>query len=287
MTLQATHHTVYEYPAEAVESHNEVRLMPLTGPTQTCVRFRLDIQPEANVFTYDDAGGPVHYFNLRSPHRRLAITATAIVEMHEINPFEGLNLLYPDWDFYAQESTRQNFAEFLTESPYVTLYRESFVIAGEVRRTGTSAAQFLLDLNNYIHDFLDYDPDATHVHSRLDEVILKRAGVCQDYAHLMIACCRCQGIPTRYVSGYLYGGEGIRGELGTHAWVECLLPNGQWLSLDPTNRILANNHHIRVHLGRDYSEVSPTRGIYIGYPASRLDFGVEVIRVPAAERARA
>jgi transglutaminase-like putative cysteine protease len=285
MLLRARHHTRFKYPIPSIDSHNEVRLKPLNEPTQRCLRFSLDVSPATAIFSYETNGGTVHYFNIREPHTSLEIVATALVETFPINPYEGLNLLEPDWDFYAQEDTRQSYAEFLAESPYVTLHRESARIAEDVRMPDTSVVKFLLDLNEHLYRLLEYDPDATHVHSRLDEVILKRAGVCQDYAHLMISCCRTQGIPARYVSGYLYGGEGIRGEQGTHAWVDCLLPDGRWLALDPTNKLLANSHHIRVHVGRDYSEVTPTRGVYVGAASTSLDFGVSVQQVAEVESA--
>lgn len=277
--LRAVHRTVYEYPWPAENSYNEVRLMPMTDATQRCIAFDLAIKPPTKVYRYDDVGGAVHYFNVREPHDLLEIRATSEVEMMAFNPFNGLNLLEPDWDFYGRDEVRQDAAEFLGDSTYVTLLPESTKIAADLLKSDQSAAAFLIELNGHLNRLLEYDPDATHVHSTLQEVLLLRAGVCQDYSHLMIACCRGVGIPARYVSGYLFGGNGIRGEMGTHAWVECLLPDGRWLALDPTNDLLANEHHIRVHVGRDYAEVAPTRGVYIGAPAAKLEFGVRVEEV--------
>ncbi|AIE84816.1 transglutaminase family protein [Fimbriimonas ginsengisoli] len=282
MILLATHRTVYEYPSPAFESHNEVRLMPLTDDSQTCREFRVDVLPRVPVFSYEDIGGTVHHFGVRQPHVRMEIVATATVETRRSDPYADVDLLTDGWDFYAADENRQANVEYLTESPYVTFHPEAARIAQEVRRGATGIATFLLDLNRHINELLTYDTDATHVHSTLDEVLEKRAGVCQDYAHLMIACCRTQGVPTRYVSGYLYGGPGIRGEQATHAWLECLLPQGRWLALDPTNALLANDHHIRVHVGRDYSEVAPTKGVYVGPPASRLLVEVSVVAASPA-----
>jgi transglutaminase-like putative cysteine protease len=230
------------------------------------------------VFSYDDAGGTVHHFSLRQPHTTLDIVATAEVETLLTDPFHDLNLLDSDWAFYQTEGTHQNFVEFLSDSPYVPLLPEAFRISEEIRRPNTSVARFLIDLCSHIHSLLAYDTDATHVYTTLREVLCLRAGVCQDFAHLAIACARAQGIPSRYVSGYLYAGPGsaMRGEQATHAWMECLLPDGRWLALDPTNNLLAGDHHIRVHIGRDYSEVSPTRGIYVGAAASKLEVSVAV-----------
>jgi transglutaminase-like putative cysteine protease len=234
------------------------------------------------VFHYDEPGGTVHYFGVRSAHPILEIVAEALVETHVENPFEGLNLLEADWEFYESDATRQANTEFLTESPYVTLNEEVRQIAEDVRATSNDAvADYLLRLAHWIHEALTYDPDATHVHTKLHEVLVIRAGVCQDFAHLMIACCRVLGVPARYVSGYLYVGgvDGMRGEQATHAWLECLLPNGKWLAVDPTNDLLGNDRYVAVHKGRDYSDVTPTRGVYIGTPAKSLDVAVNVDRL--------
>ena len=148
------------------------------------------------------------------------------------------------------------------------------------RRAG-SVAQFLLGLNAYIHDAFDYVPGATHVHSRLEEILDLGAGVCQDFAHLMIACCRSAGIPARYVSGYLFcgGHPEYRGNQATHAWLECPTPDGRWLSLDPTNNLLANDRYVRVHVGRDYADATPARGVYIGAPGAGLEVAVHVDKI--------
>jgi len=218
----------------------------------------------------------VHHFVVRAPHERLEVVARARVETQLEDPFQDLDLFQKDWSFYASEETRQAYAEFLAESFYVKLIPEVREIVRRVRKDGQSVTDYLLDLNAHLNWLLSYDPDATHVHSQLEEVLSLRAGVCQDYAHLMVACCRAVGIPARYVSGYIYGGEGIRGEQATHAWLDCPLPDGRWLGLDPTNNILANDHHIRVHLGRDYADASPFKGVYVGPPSSSLEVSVAV-----------
>jgi len=282
MILRATHRTLYSYSMPSIESHNEVRLMPLTDANQRCIEFQLKIDPPCKIFSYDEPGGTVHYFGVRSAHPLLEILAEAVVETCLENPFEGLNLLEPDWDLYDEAASRQSYAEFLTEGPYVTINDEVRQIA-ERARTGSNGtvADFLRRLTRWIHETLTYDPDATHVHSKLEEVLALRAGVCQDFAHLMIACCRSVGIPSRYVSGYLFvgGAAGMRGEQATHAWIECLLPTGKWLGLDPTNDLLVNDRYVSVHVGRDYSDVTPTRGVYIGTPAKSLEVSVSVDRI--------
>ena len=284
MLLHCEHRTTYRYPGHAVDSHNEVRLMPISDEHQTCVDFKLSVSPPTRVFSYAEPGGVVHYFGIRGPHATMEIVATALVETRLINPFDNLNLMVDDFDFYALPTTRQAYAEFLVPSLYVPLHQEAKHWAETLRNPGESVASFLIELNQAIHDRMEYDKDVTHVHSTVDEIWSLKAGVCQDFAHLMMACTRSLGIPTRYVSGYLCGGEdsGIRGEQATHAWVECALPSGKWLGLDPTNNLLANDRHIRVHMGRDYGDVTPSKGIYVGWAAERLDVSVTVHPVEQA-----
>lgn len=280
MQLQIRHTTRYRYRSPSLESHNELRLAPLSDVNQTCREFRLEVNPHAKIFAHREVGGVVHHFNIREPHEELEITARAVVDTWTHNPFHALNLLEDDFAFYQRDATRQAFVEFLTPSRYVPASDEAREIAGRLRQPGQSVATFLLNLNRHLHEWLEYDPDATHVHSTLPEVLEKRAGVCQDFAHIMLACARSQGIPTRYVSGYLYvaQGSGMRGDQASHAWVECLLPDGRWLGIDPTNNLLANDRYVKVHVGRDYADCSPVKGIYVGRPAERLTVVVEIQR---------
>ena len=250
--------------------------MPLEGDEQRCLAFELSVEPTTNVFSYVEQGGTVHHFVVRTPHTALTIQARTTVETLLDNPFEGLNLLEADWD--AEVALAERFPEFLASTPRVPVLDAAREIAAAVE--GPSVAAWAIALGERIHDMLAYDTDATHVNTPLSYVIEHRAGVCQDFAHLTLACLRARGIPARYVSGYLYSGaQGLRGDQATHAWVECVLPGGRWLGIDPTNRCLANDHHIRVHTGRDYDEVPPTKGIYTGPAAERLEVSVTVERV--------
>lgn len=290
MILRAIHTTVYEYSTPASESHNEVRLMPIHNGVQKLLDFRITVDPYTPIFSYERPGGMVHHFGIRAPHDHLVIRAEATVETFKSNPFEGLNLINDDFDFYRSDAVKQGYAEYLSASPYISNSPGAADIAELARKEGSdSTATFLLALSRLLNSSLAYDPDATHVHSRVDEVIDGKAGVCQDFSHLMIACARSQGIPARYVSGYLYvekDDEGMRGEEATHAWVECLMPDGNWAGFDPTNNLMSSDHYIKVHIGRDYGDVTPTKGVYVGTPAIKLDVKVAVQQVESAVEAR-
>jgi transglutaminase-like putative cysteine protease len=285
MIIRSHHRTLYRYGTPSVESHNEVRLHPLTDANQVCRSFSVSTRPATTVYGYQALGGIVHHFGLRGAHRELEIVADAEVETLLTDPFDGLNLLWDDWNFYSSTATAERFAEYLVASPYVRPNGKLSELSLAVRRgAGEAVVDFLLKLSRHLFESFSYDPDVTHVHSTVDEVLELGAGVCQDFAHVMIGCCRTQGIPARYVSGYLYSQQGsdMRGNEAMHAWVECALPDGRWLALDPTNNLLANDLYVRVHVGRDYSEVAPTRGVYMGTPAQSLEVTLSVERVQTA-----
>jgi transglutaminase-like putative cysteine protease len=287
LLLTIYHKTVYRYSYPSTESHNEVRLQPVSDNCQVCKRFTISSAPATRIFSFEELGGTVHYFSLRNAHRSLEIDAKAEVETLCSNPFEDLNLLVPDFDYYDSDPVKHRYTEFLAASRYVSISGEARELAESVAMScHRVTAQFLLLLNRTLFDRFVYDPDVTHVHSTVDEVFALNAGVCQDFAHVMIACCRSIGIPARYVSGYLFcsEGSGIRGSEAMHAWVECPLPDGRWMALDPTNNLLANEHHIKVHTGRDYADITPLKGLYMGSGHKDLEVEVRVERAQTAQQ---
>jgi transglutaminase-like putative cysteine protease len=279
MLLRIRHTTLYRYHAPVTDSHTLVRLMPLTDADQTCLDFRLTTNPAAPVFTFVEVGGPVHTFNIRGRHTSLEITMEARVETRLTNPFEGILLLADDWSYYQTEAVREGFAEYLAPTRLVPLEPATKPLADAARQSSDpAAASFLVSLNRVLRDTLQYDSNATGVDSTLEEVLESGRGVCQDYAHLMLAVCRGAGIPARYVSGYVLSADGVEthAEQATHAWVECLLPGGLWRGFDPTNNLLANDRYVKAHIGRDYYDAAPTRGIYRGKAEQSLEVAVEV-----------
>ncbi len=310
MRLRVHHTTSYRYPTPVADSHNEVRLMPLSDADQTCLDFRVSTDPYAPIFAYDLPSGRVHHFNLRDRHSHVTITANALVVTHRSNPFAALQLIEDDAAYYARESLRQLYCEYLTPTKLVPLDPETDRIAAVARKqAGVGTASFLIALNRLLHRVFTYAPGTTDVNTSIRQVLENKQGVCQDFAHLMIGICRRQGIPARYISGYLYTGEPRSAVLSnepdvrrssddngsaqgmsasgfidtalvsgnaTHAWVECLLPDGEWRGFDPTNNIVANDRYIKVHFGRDYSDVPPVRGIYRGTFTHTLDVDVRV-----------
>ena len=237
------------------------------------------MNPKTKIYEYETIGGVVNHFAVVDPHLELDIQTEAVVDTFARNPFEGLDLVSEDLIAPASESYRRTYAEFLAESPYVQLLPEISDIAAEVLvDSNRNLAQYVLNVKEWIFSRFTYQPNVTNVNTLLHEVLELGAGVCQDFSHLMIALCREVGIPSRYVSGYLYLGDHheLRGTQATHAWVEVLLPSGEWLGVDPTNDILADDRYVKVHVGRDYSDVTPVKGIYTGYGTQQMDISVGV-----------
>jgi transglutaminase-like putative cysteine protease len=205
-----------------------------------------------------------------------------LVETSAQSSIDALSTADDVWDFYEQDSIRMDFAEFLAPTKLVPNEPIAVRIASEARSgAGISPAAFLRSLNRRLNEFLAYDPNATHVHTTLREVATTRRGVCQDFAHFMLAACRSQGIPSRYVSGYHLVEPGVlttNGDEAMHAWAECLLPDGRWYGFDPTNDGMATEQYIRVFYGRDYSDASPLRGIYNGAKEDSMEIKVRVAR---------
>ena len=303
MRLRTTHTTQYRYPAPVTESHNELRLMPLSDKDQTCLDFHLSVTPSVRTFAYDLPTGRVHQFNIRAPHRELVVKAESLVITNHHNPFAEILLHVEDSGFYLREGVRQRFFDYLAPTERVPLTtevnRETDRIAALAKKQASvgNTGSFLIALTRLLHHAFVYAPGSTHVNTPLHHVLEHKQGVCQDFAHLMLAICRRQGIPARYVSGYLC--TGARPDASTseawqetldlslvpqtpisgdamHAWVECLLPTGQWKGFDPTNNLLTNDAYIKVHYGRDYGDVPPLRGMYHG-PAGSLEVSVKVV----------
>ncbi|MEO8115735.1 MAG: transglutaminase family protein [Phenylobacterium sp.] len=288
MLLEVRHVTQYIYDEPVRESVMEVWMQPQKGHRQRLVSFDLDLDPAAQLFSYADAfGNAVYHFDVPQPHERLTITARSAVET-QAPPSLPSALDRGEWDRLKSDFVRGENFDFLRPHGFAveTEALQAFVVReglGELRnRDPLSAVQ---ELSKAIYAAFGYEAGVTRADSPIDDVLKARKGVCQDFAHVMIAICRSWGLPARYVSGYLFtdrkGGDRSDPD-ATHAWVEVFLPSLRWLGLDPTNNIAAGERHIACAIGRDYSDVPPSRGVYKGEAESQLAVGVTVRRARAA-----
>jgi transglutaminase-like putative cysteine protease len=280
MYYAVRHLTKFRYAWPVSESIMEVRMHPRTEGNQRCLMFHLSVSPRCRVFSYrDHLLNNVHHFDIPGQHSQLVIVAESVVEMQ---PTPALPASLPDsaWQELDTLIHDNDYYELLLPSEMCQPTDELRKFAKELGlERKDDPLSVLLDLNNKLFDAFDYAPKTTRVDTPLDEVLRTRKGVCQDFAHIMISLVRELQIPCRYVSGFLYRSKEAHdrsAEDATHAWVEVLLPQLGWVGLDPTNRLVAGDRHIRTAVGRDYADVPPTRGLYRGKTASELAVGVRV-----------
>ena len=258
----------------------ELRMQPRSEAVQHCTWFDLSIKPRARLSSYrDHLGNVIHHFDIPSHHTQLTIKSEAVVHVapqtfpESLSPgaWQELDALIADGDYIEMLSP----SRFATRSELL----EQLARELDVRRRDDPLT-LLRELNARLEQTFEYAPQSTKVDSPIDDALSDRRGVCQDFAHIMISLVRGLGIPCRYVSGYLFHRAEDRdrsAEDATHAWVEALLPVVGWLGFDPTNNLIAGQRHIRVAIGRDYGDVSPTRGVFKGEAKSELSVAVQVV----------
>ncbi len=288
MLFEIRHVTEYIYDEPVRESVMELWMQPRKAAGQGLVSFDLELEPPAQALSYSDSyGNTVHHFDVPHPHERLNIVARSVVETYG-RPATPDALDMAEWERLTAEAVRGECWDFLTPHGFVvqTPALAAFVEANDLdalkARDPLSAVRALSEA---VYRAFDYETGVTEADSPIDHALTEGRGVCQDFAHIMIAICRRWGVPARYVSGYLFTDRdaGDRSDPGaTHAWVEVFLPSLRWVGFDPTNNIPAGERHLAVAIGRDYADVPPSRGVFKGEAESRLSVGVSVRQASAA-----
>jgi transglutaminase-like putative cysteine protease len=276
------HYTRYRYSRSVWQSMMEVRMHPRSEGNQRCFVFQLSVNPRARIFGYTDSyGNLVHHFDLPSRHTQLTIISDALVniEAQSSNP-EVME--YGAWQELEDLIEKKDYWDMLMPSHFARSSPQLEQLAEEIganERKGRSPLAFLQDISSGVHRTFSYVKKSTAVNSPIEDALQSRKGVCQDFAHIMIALVRNAGIPCRYVSGYLYHStENTHpaADGATHAWVEALLPGRGWVGFDPTVNKLASEQHIRTAIGRDYADVPPTMGMMKGKADTQLQVRVRV-----------
>ena len=290
MKLRVWHETSYRYTEPVTLGHNQVRLTPRSFARQECTSSRLSIEPfPAMQRSWQDAfGNDVTYFTFEEPHLELGITMHATVN---VLPCEPTSIA----SSYTWEEVRRMLVEnprdalldaalFSFPSPFVPLDSPVRAFAAPSFSPGRPLLEVVRDLTRRIHAEFRYDPQATSLQTTLPELLELRRGVCQDFAHLQIACLRAYGLAARYVSGYLMtrpapGKTKLIGADASHAWVAVYFPDAGWIDFDPTNDTIPSDEHITLAWGRDYSDVSPIKGFFLGGGPSMLQVSVDVSEI--------
>jgi transglutaminase-like putative cysteine protease len=287
MIYSVRHVTKFTYKPAVRESVMEVRMHPRSEANQRCLTFELNVKPSASLMQYRDfLGNVVHHFDIAGSHTELTLDAQSTVE---VLPIHEPDMVHGTWEELDAMIATDGYYEMMLPSTFArpTKLLEDFAHEIELGRRGTPL-RMLFEISEAIHEKFAYVPNATSVDSPIDLALSERMGVCQDFAHIMIALVRKLRVPCRYVSGYLFHAkddQSLASEGASHAWVEALLPGFGWVGFDPTNNFLCGERHIRVAVGRDYAEVPPTRGVFKGGAESELSVSVTVAltNAPAPE----
>lgn len=271
------HITKYTYEGPVRESANQIILFPVKDEFQEVLKQELSINGDPAVDIYKDYyGNEIGNFTHAESHTSLLIDSRVEVVT---KPRPALTLETSaggQWTFLQQLRWQVPYIDFLKQEKFTSLDQLLEDAHFQDLRTLTplQAAQ---RLKTYVYDHFKYIKGITSVETTLDEVWTLKAGVCQDFAHILLVLLRQTGIPARYVSGYICPNKnGMRGEGATHAWIEAYIPGNGWVGLDPTNNCVADDLHVRLAVGRSFSDCSPVKGTYKGTAGQTLEVGVSV-----------
>jgi transglutaminase-like putative cysteine protease len=301
MHFRIVHTTQYTYSAPAIESFSELRVRPRQTLRQVVHQHATEVTPRVPLEVFQDFyGNWVESLSVPFRHNRLIVTSRSTVQTRpyqdamgglDLTVSEAVHLTWPQ---------RRDLYDFLMPSVHVPLSPTMERIAKEHLPKNAPFTESIVKLNEFLFRTLKYEPGTTEISTPIETVWEKKRGVCQDFAHLMIAVLRCAGLPARYVSGYIETetqAKISKGELppptefdndddkspligatASHAWVEVYMPNGHWVGIDPTNNMMEGERHVQIGIGRDYADVPPLCGVFKGAEQQLLTVKVSVSR---------
>lgn len=271
------HITRYTYDGMVRDSANQIILFPLVDINQDVLKHDLTVTGNPLVDTHVDYyGNEVGSFTYIVPHNRMIINSEVLVTTHTKElPTDSI----PAAEQWQRLSALENIVPYIDflKHDYFEALPELMAVIEEEKQTNATPYQTALRFCDYVYRNFEYLPGVTTVESTIDEVLQLKAGVCQDFAHILVLMLRLLNIPSRYISGYICPNHnGMRGEGATHAWAEVYLPDYGWLGIDPTNNCIANEKHVRLAVGRNFSDCSPVKGVYKGSWGHKLEVKVSV-----------
>lgn len=276
-TYSIKHITRYTYTAPVIDSANQIMLYPIEDEMQEVQNHHLHISYSPQIDVYEDFfGNRAGLFTIILPHNELNIVSEIKVVTHPV--------LYPpdnkpaedQWSHLALIREVYTYQDFLLKESF---NKSNEVLAEVTQRLNTASTPFQIaqEMSSFIYDQFEYKQGITSVETKLDEVWNLKAGVCQDFAHILLVMLRMAGIPSRYVSGYICPkNKDLRGEGATHAWVDAYIPYHGWIGLDPTNNCIVSDRHVRLAVGRNFSDCTPVKGTYKGPSEHTLEVSVSI-----------
>jgi transglutaminase-like putative cysteine protease len=287
MIYKITHRTTYKYKYPVSVGSHVACLKPRSLTRHSLAQSELHIEPSPATMTerVDYFGNHLYFFTIEEPHNELVVEARSQVIMQENEP--SLAQSSPPWEEVAGSLPHDHSPagvqayQFRFESPRIRIRPEFAAYARQSFGPGRPICEALLDLTERIYKDFRFDSKSTHVRTPIEEVFRKKRGVCQDFAHIQIACLRSLKLAARYVSGYLRtypppGQPRLIGADASHAWVSAYCPGIGWLDLDPTNNVVPSNGHVTIGWGRDFGDVSPLHGLILGGGAHTLKVAVDL-----------
>lgn len=292
MKYRVQHTTEYLYSDPVSSCYNLAHIIPRTTRRQKCLSSSVIVQPTAAQATKrtDYFGNQSYHFEIQHSHKQLVITAISEVDTgpQYSEPQLDLGITCNDALRMLEEANDYDTLlarEFVLDSPMVKVNQALHDYALPSFKDNPSLLAATMDLTSRIFKDFKYCPESTTIATPLSEVLLKRRGVCQDFAHLQIGCLRAMGFPAKYVSGYIEtlpppGKEKLQGSDASHAWISVYSPTEGWVEFDPTNNCMVADQHIITAWGRDYIDVTPLRGIIFGGGTDPvLNIAVDVARI--------
>ena len=287
MKFNVTHVTEYFYGEPVPLCHNIVHLRPRETPRQEVLSHTLQVTPHPLVSSdrLDFFGNQATWFAIQEPHSQLRIVGRSLVDLKVFEPPTGF--WWPAWEevprmlVQRRDKDLLEARQFTFESPHIALAPELADYARPSFAPGRPLLECVTELTQRIHREFTFDKQVTTIETPVLEVLQHRHGVCQDFAHLQIGCLRSLGLAARYVSGYLHtqpppGKPRLVGTDASHAWVSVFFPDFGWMDFDPTNGVIPSSGHISLGWARDYSDISPVRGVVVGGRRHSLRVSVDV-----------
>jgi len=274
--FKIVHLTKYQYNYPIKESINEIRLFPHHFENQEVLQYQLLITHNPDVdISVDYYGNRVGNFNVLDAHTEMTVESRMLVRVNH-------SLKIPDIDATSVDDIQEEKEKsiLLLRLCYIDdIQKQNEIneILKKIKIENKSIIEIAQQCNNYVFEYFTYTKGITNIETTVDEILALKKGVCQDFAHILLQLLRTAGIPSRYVSGYICPNEsGLRGEGATHAWVEIYTPKQGWLGLDPTNNIWTMDNHVRLSVGRNFSDCSPIKGTFKGLARQTLSVCVSI-----------
>lgn len=291
MNYKIIHKTEYIYEEQVSLCHNIARLMPRATSEQVCKSITIDIDPHPEIVNeyIDFYGNKVIYFAIQEPHEKLVVTVISEISKNNQNAIQLGFHGNTSWEeakvlLYQQQPEYIDARQYIFETPMTAVSELIREYAAKSFTPGRPMFEACNDIMNRIFKDFKFESGATSIATPLSEVMEQRKGVCQDFAHLAIACIRSIGLPARYMSGYIEtlppkGEEKLVGVDASHAWFAVYIPSIGWVEFDPTNNVIPSDQHLVIGWGRDYEDINPLKGIILSNGEHELKVSVDVRRI--------